>query len=408
LQQPAQRLGPLTRIAGLQRPAQRLGPLTRIAGLQRPAQRLGPLTRIAGLQRPAQRLGPLTRIAGLQRPAQRLGPLTRIAGWLRPASERSEGGGVSDLYLGGEPLAEVVRSGFVESRHSGSVVVLDATGEVAAWAGDVLGPIFPRSANKPMQAAGMLAAGLTATPAELAIISASHRGQPAHVAAVRGVLAGIPPAALGCPADYPLSDDARDALVRAGGERAPLYMNCSGKHAGMLRTCAANGWPLAGYLDPAHPVQVAIRAGVESLAGEPAAATGVDGCGAPLLAVSLRGLAAAFLRLVSAPEGTGPRLVADAMRAHPDLVSGTDAEGHDTQLMRAVPGLVSKIGAEGVLAAAVPGVGAVALKIDDGSPRARLPVLNAAFSRLGLSFPEYADVPVLGGGSRVGEVRAVW
>jgi L-asparaginase II len=315
---------------------------------------------------------------------------------------------MSDLYVGGEPLAEVVRSGFVESRHSGSVVVLDADGEVTAWAGDVLGPVFPRSSNKPMQAVGMLAAGLDATPAQLAIISASHRGQPVHIDAVRGVLAGIVPAALGCPPDYPLSEDARDDLVRSGGRRSPLFMNCSGKHAGMLRTCAANGWPLAGYLDPAHPVQVAIRHGVESLAGERAAAVGVDGCGAPLLAVSLRGLAAAFLRLVSAEPGSAERRVADAMRAHPDLVSGTDAGGEDTHLMRAFPGLLMKGGAEGVLAAALPGVGAVALKIDDGGMRPRVPVLAAALSRLGYALGSYADMPVLGGGTRVGDVRAVW
>jgi L-asparaginase II len=315
---------------------------------------------------------------------------------------------VSDLYVGGEPLAEVVRSGFVESRHSGSVVVLDAAGEVTAWAGDVLGPVFPRSSNKPMQAAGMLAAGLEATPPQLAIISASHRGQPAHVAAVREVLGDIPTSALGCPPDYPLSDDARDAVVRAGGERAPLLMNCSGKHAGMLRTCAVNGWPLVGYLDPAHPVQLAIRHGVESLAGEPAGAVGVDGCGAPVLAVSLRGLAAAFLRLVSAEPGTAQRRVADAMRTHPDLVSGTDRDGDDTHLMRAFPGLLTKIGAEGVMAAAVPGVGAVALKIDDGASRARLPVLAAGLSRLGYPLGTYSDMSVFGGGSRVGTVRAVW
>lgn len=315
---------------------------------------------------------------------------------------------MADLYLGGEPLAEVVRNGFVESRHSGSVVVLDAGGEVAAWAGDVLGPIFPRSSNKPMQAVGMLAAGLTASPAELAIISASHRGQAVHIEAVRGVLAGIPASALGCPPDYPLSDDARDEVVRAGGGRSPLLMNCSGKHAGMLRTCVANGWPLPGYLQPGHPVQEAIRRGVESLANEPAAAVGVDGCGAPLLALSLRGLAAAFLRLVTAEPGTAPRRVADAMRAHPDLVCGTDADGHDTHLMRAFPELLVKGGAEGVLAAAIPGVGAVALKIDDGAMRPRLPVLGAALSRLDYSLGTYTDMPVFGGGSRVGEVRAVW
>jgi L-asparaginase II len=135
----------------------------------------------------------------------------------------------------------------------------------------------------------------------------------------------------------------------------------------------------------------------------------VDGCGAPVLALSLRGLAAAFLRLVSAAPGTVERRVADAMRAHPELVSGT--LGEDTRLMRAVPGLLSKGGAEGVQAVAVAGVGAVAIKIDDGAMRARMPVLVSALRRLGVTGPvldEYAEVPVLGGGRRVGSVRSVW
>jgi L-asparaginase II len=145
------------------------------------------------------------------------------------------------------------------------------------------------------------------------------------------------------------------------------------------------------------------------LAGESVGGTGVDGCGAPVLALSLRGLAAAFLRLVSAAPGTVERRVADAMRAHPELVSGT--EGEDTRLMRAVPGLLSKGGAEGVQAVAVAGVGAVAIKIDDGAMRARMPVLVSALRRLGVTGPvldEYAEVPVLGGGRRVGSVRSVW
>ncbi|GAA2628693.1 asparaginase [Dactylosporangium fulvum] len=317
---------------------------------------------------------------------------------------------MADVYLGGEPLAEVVRSGFVESRHNGSVAVLGADGEVAAWAGDVIGTIFPRSANKPLQAVGMLRSGLRVGPADLAVVAASHRGQPFHSAAVLQVLgeAGIPAGALGCPPDYPLSEDARDELIRAGHGREALFMNCSGKHAGMLRTAAANGWPLESYLDPDHPLQQRIMAAVEDLSAETVRAVGVDGCGAPLLALSLRGLAGAFRRLVEAPEGSHERAVADAMRAHPELVSGDDAGGDDTHLMRAVPGLLVKSGAEGVVAAALPGVGAVALKIDDGAMRARLPVLAAAFERLGVSVGDLAEVPVNGGGRRVGVVRSVW
>lgn len=312
--------------------------------------------------------------------------------------------------LGVQPLAEVVRNDFVESRHHGSVVVLDASGEVAAWAGDALGAVFPRSSSKPLQAVGMLRAGLVAAGADLALIAASHRGQPVHVAAVRRILAesDIPLEALGCPPDYPLSEDARDEVIRAGHGRERLFMNCSGKHAGMLRTAKANGWPLPTYLDPEHPLQRRLAATVEELAGEPIRATAVDGCGAPLFAFSLRGLAGAFLRLVGAPQGSPERSVADAMRAHPVMVSGDDAGDDDTRLMRAVPGLLLKGGAEGVVAAALPGVGAVALKIDDGGMRARRPVLAAAFARLGVALPGPVEVPVFGGGREVGVVRSVW
>jgi L-asparaginase II len=133
----------------------------------------------------------------------------------------------------------------------------------------------------------------------------------------------------------------------------------------------------------------------------------VDGCGAPVLAFSLTALARAFLRLVDAAPGSHERAVADAMRAHPLMVAGTGAE--DTVLMARLPGLISKVGAEGVMAVAVPGVGAVALKIDDGAARARTPVLVSALRRLGIEAPaSLATVPLLGGGVPVGAVRAVW
>jgi L-asparaginase II len=183
-------------------------------------------------------------------------------------------------------------------------------------------------------------------------------------------------------------------------------MNCSGKHSGMLLTCRAAGWPIKHYVAPDHPLQVACRHAVEDLAGESVAAVGVDGCGAPVLAISLTGLARAFANLVSASAGTPERLVADAMRAHPDLVSGTGRE--DLQLMHGIPGMLSKVGAEGVMAVAVPGVGAVALKIDDGATRARMPVLVRVLRELGIDAPvldQLAEIPVHGGGEVVGSVR---
>lgn len=310
------------------------------------------------------------------------------------------------------PLAEVVRSGFVEGGHRGSVVVLDAIGEPLAAAGDVTAPIFPRSASKPMQAIGMLRAGLTLTdPADLALVSASHAGEDFHLSRVGALLdrAGLDASALHCPPDLPVGAAAREAVLRAGGGPSRVQMNCSGKHSGMLLTCEAAGWPRDGYWRPEHPLQQGLRAAIEEFTGEQAAAVGVDGCGAPVLAVSLTGLAGAYLRLVDAEPGSAPRAVADAMRAHPEIVGGTQAD--DTRLMRGVPGLLAKVGAEGVIAVALPGVGAVALKIDDGADRARMPVLVSALRRLGVDAPvlaEYAEVPLFGGGVPVGAVRPLW
>jgi L-asparaginase II len=166
----------------------------------------------------------------------------------------------------------------------------------------------------------------------------------------------------------------------------------------------ANGWPLETYLDPKHPLQVAIAEAVADLAGETIAAAGVDGCGAPVLALSLTGLARAFQRLVEAAPGSFERRVADEMRAHPELVAGTGAD--DTVLMGAVQGLLAKGGAEGVVAVAVPGRGAIAIKVDDGGMRARTPVLLDELRRLGVEVPVIEEL-VLGGGEPVGQVRPV-
>lgn len=310
------------------------------------------------------------------------------------------------------PLAEVVRSGFVEGVHRGSVVVLDGAGAPVAGAGDVTSPIFPRSSNKPMQAVGMLRAGLPLTdPADVALVAASHAGEEFHLERVAALLrrADLTEEALHCPPELPVGEAAREAVLRAGGGPTRVSMNCSGKHSGMLLTCLAAGWPLDGYWRPEHPLQRRLTATVEEFTGERAAAVGVDGCGAPVLAVSLTGLARAFLRLVTAEPGTVERTVADAMRAYPELVGGTQAD--DTRLMRGVPGLLAKVGAEGVIAAAVPGVGAVALKIDDGASRPRMPVLTSALRRLDVEAPiltEYTEIPLLGGGLPVGAVRPLW
>jgi L-asparaginase II len=182
--------------------------------------------------------------------------------------------------------------------------------------------------------------------------------------------------------------------------------NCSGKHAAMLVTCIANDWPTDSYLDLEHPLQRHIRKTIEELAREPVAATGVDGCGAPVLALTLGGLARAFRALVLAEPGTPERKVADAMRKFPEWTSGTTRD--ENRLMASVPGLLLKAGAEGVDAFALPDGSAAAVKIEDGNPRARTPVTVAILARLGAQPPaELATTVVTGGGSPVGTIRAV-
>ncbi|MGB9378668.1 MAG: asparaginase [Mycobacteriales bacterium] len=313
-------------------------------------------------------------------------------------------------------LAEVVRSGFVESLHHGSAIALGPpTGgresqQIFAL-GDVDAPVFPRSTNKPMQAVGMLRCGLSLEPADLALAAASHSGEQVHVQRVRDMLgsAGLTDEALRCPPGLPLSEAAAEAALRTGAGPSRLQMNCSGKHAAMLLTCLAAGWPIEDYVAPDHPLQRELRAAVEELTGDTVTAVGVDGCSAPVFAVSLRGVARAFGRLVTAEAGTHERQVADAMRSHPELVGGT---GRDvTALMAGVPGLLAKDGAEGVYAAALPNGASVALKIDDGSARARTPVLVRELRRLGADgdvLAELSEVPVLGGGEPVGCVRVAY
>jgi len=316
------------------------------------------------------------------------------------------------FYEGGVPLATVVRSGFPEGVHRGSVVVLSAAGEVVSAAGDVESPMFPRSSNKPMQAIGMLRSGLRLTdPADLALVCASHWGESFHVDRVGALLrsAGLDESALRCPPDLPLDPAAAADVIRAGGGPSRIFMNCSGKHTGMLLTCLAAGWSTEEYWLPEHPLQQAIVHAVEDYAGEEVVATGVDGCGAPVLGLSLTALARGFLRVVSGEPGSVEETVASAMRAHPAIVSGTGAV--ENTLMTGVPTLLAKGGAEGVMALALPGAGAVAIKIDDGGHRANRPVLVSALRRLGVTAPaleEVADVPLLGGGERVGSVRSLW
>ncbi|MFE0454416.1 asparaginase [Streptomyces sp. NPDC058914] len=308
------------------------------------------------------------------------------------------------------PVAHLFRGGVTEGVHYGSVVVLGTAGRIDFQLGDVEAAFYPRSALKPLQAVAMVRAGLPLDGELLSLAAASHSGEERHLAGTRRILelAGVTEDDLRNVPDLPYDRVVRDAWVREGRRPSRLAQNCSGKHAAMLYTCRLNGWSLDGYLDPGHPLQQAIAEIVEDLTGQRIARVTVDGCGAPLFSVSLHGLARAAARITAAAPGTPEARVADAMRDHAEMASGS---GRDVAaLMRAVPGLLAKDGFEGVQVAALPDGRAVAVKIADGADRARVPVAAAALARAGVDpalLAEFAGEPLLGGGAPVGCVRPV-
>ncbi|WP_426565263.1 asparaginase [Angustibacter sp. McL0619] len=308
------------------------------------------------------------------------------------------------------PLAHVVRSGFVESVHHGSVVVLGPDGEVLASAGDPKAPIFARSSNKLAQAAAMLRSGLDLDGELLALAAASHSGEAFHLAAAQRILAGagLTEADLQNTPDLPHDDTERRAWIAAGRRAVPLAQNCSGKHAAMLATCVAAGWDTASYRDADHPLQAAIADTLTELAGEPVVATGTDGCGAPVMAQSLTGLARSFRAMATAAATSEAGRVAAAVRAYPEYLGGSRRDV--TTLIRAVPGLIAKDGAEAVFAAALDDGRAVALKIADGGQRARPVVMAEALRLAGVASSDVQflrHAPVLGHGQPVGAVVAL-
>jgi L-asparaginase II len=304
-------------------------------------------------------------------------------------------------------VVEVVRNGFVESVHRGRVAITNPDGSLASSVGADFAPMYPRSANKPLQAVGMLRAGLDLDGELLALVCASHSGESFHLDGVRRILAmsGLDESALQMPAEWPLDQQVREDAIRNGVAKSSLAMNCSGKHAGMIRTTVLNGGDVATYRDPDHPTQLAIVQAIDDLAHEQATNLAIDGCGAPLYAISLYALARAFGRIASATEGPEHR-VATAIRSHPEYVSGTGRD--EVELHRAIPGLMAKAGAESVYAIGLADGRGVAIKISDGNPRARPVAMAGVLKRLGFdheTLDTHASGPVLGAGERVGEIR---
>ena len=305
-------------------------------------------------------------------------------------------------------LAEVWRSGVLEGVHRGHAVVLDPDGGVERAWGDPDVRILPRSANKPAQASAMVRAGLPLEGELLALAAASHSGESFHVEGARRILmrGGLDDTALRTPADLPLDDDVRTQLIARGGVPLPILMNCSGKHAAMLLTCVVNDWSIEDYTSPEHPLQASCREELEDLAGERSWATAVDGCGAPLYGLTLRGLARMGAACVQASPDTPPRQVADAMRAHPEWVAGTSRDA--AALARSLPGLLIKEGAEAVYVAALPDGRGIALKVEDGANRARPAAMAGVLRAIGIdnaTIDAQAHAPLLGGGAVVGDIR---
>ena len=289
-------------------------------------------------------------------------------------------------------VVEVRRNGIVEAVHRVHAVAV-RDGAVVAEAGDGAHTCFLRSASKPIQALPLARTRDDLHGRDLAIASASHRATDDQIAAVRALLAKAPAA-----------EDELELGPQEGRPAGRIFNNCSGKHAGMLALCRAHGWDAQGYRLAGHPVQEAcLAAHAEAAEIDPAELpTGIDGCGVVTFALPLERMAHVFSRFETLPAGAR---IADAMRAHPDLVGGP--YGADLHLMRAAAGWFAKGGAEGLLCAGGPGGIGIALKCEDGSSRPLEPALAAFLGPLGLELPDLADAPLTNTrGDRVGECVA--
>ena len=317
----------------------------------------------------------------------------------------------------GVPLVRATRSGLVEAVHHGSVAVVDPDGELLAWAGDAGVQTFARSSMKPLQAAVSLSlVPDELTDGEVAVMCASHNGEPVHVEHVGRILerAELGFDALQTPSMLPWDQ----ASALEAGAPDPRFSDCSGKHAGMLLACVRQGWDTATYREPDHPLQRRVLEVVLEASGERDVVVGVDGCGVPVHGMPLRAMARIYAALArpGALDDVAPfaERAVRAMLAEPYIVAGRNRVC--TDVMDAADGVAVKAGAEGLICAAVTGPGwGVAVKVGDGSPRAAAPALVAtlrALDALPAEMPEslrrWAAPPVLGGGKPVGSLDAVF
>jgi L-asparaginase II len=295
-----------------------------------------------------------------------------------------------------QKLVEVTRNEIVESEHFGSIV-LNTRGFGQA---DAL--MYPRSTLKLFQAVSVLSLGVELTSEEIAIAAASHSAESIHLEVVQGLLKKFKLSVdnLRCTPRLPLGTEARHDAIRNGIAENTLMSDCSGKHASFLAACVVNQWPLENYLEFDHPLQIAITKNIESWLGITITRRGVDGCGAPVVAMSLFDLATGFLSAVREPGHLGT--VASAMSKHPELVGGKKRLA--TEVMTGVPGAIAKDGAEGVFVVAHRDLGVLAIKVSDGSTRPHASIVKHVLTNWAVS----AEIPIsqpLGGGQEVGQIR---
>ena len=285
----------------------------------------------------------------------------------------------------------VTRGKSVESIHHISAAVVQADGLVG-YARNPEHETFWRSCAKPFQLMPFMESGgldeLGWSADETALACASHGGEPEHVAIAERMLSDVDleEGDLACGASEPLSQRGQRILRESGARTTRLHNNCSGKHSAMLARAQSAGWPTAGYHHLEHPVQQSIVGEISRWTGVSASrlAYATDGCGVPVFGLSLEAMARAYARFAAAIHRGDeiPRRIGDAMLANPFLVGGTDR--FDTVIMEDAPGVLCKVGAEGVHSAAIISAGiGIAIKVEDGASRAQYPAMIALLQLLG-------------------------
>jgi L-asparaginase II len=289
----------------------------------------------------------------------------------------------------GVVVAHLTRDSVVESLHHGIVVVMSHTGEVLLERGNSDSVVYPRSTLKPLQTLAVLETGVNLTPLEIALTTASHCGSRDHRTSVVSFLErhGFDETDLQCPPDWPLGHAERAEYATAGGLPSAVAMNCSGKHAGFLAATRHQGLDTREYLNPNHPLQVAIEKVIEQWTGEKIAFSSTDGCGAPLHALSLKGLGLGIARLSSAEKAEAKTLL-NAVTKHPWALDGVGRA--NTKTIEVIGG-IAKIGAEGLVVIGTPDGVSVAVKILDGSMRATTPVALEALRLVGAITPDQCE-----------------